>query len=117
MCYNFEHLSTDKTNFADALCKTENRAMDKPNFHPEAVGARIELLRVALGLNQTEFAKEANILRVGVANWEAGRQRPGFDAAEKICDRFGVTLDWIFLGREETLRFEAIKLIRKDAFS
>lgn len=78
---------------------------------PQAVGERIRNLREALGLSQTEFAKQAGLVRAAVATWERGAQRPGIALAQKITDRYGVTLDWIFLGRVNTLRHDMIGLL------
>ena len=76
-----------------------------------AVGERIKLLRDSLGLSQTEFAAGAGLVRAAVATWERGAQRPGIALAQKITDRYGVTLDWLFLGRTHTLRHDMIGLL------
>ncbi len=80
--------------------------MDKSPYHPECVGKRITKLRESEGMTPTEFAKAAELPRSSLANWEAGRQRPGFKDAGSICRRFGVTSDWLFFGMTETLRHE-----------
>ena len=80
--------------------------MSDAPYERNAVGERVRLLRESLGLTPTEFASKANLPRPGVSNWESGRQRPGFKDAKSICDVYGVTLDWLFLGRIEGLRYE-----------
>lgn len=81
------------------------------SYSAEMVGQRIKLLRNALNLNQTEFAEKAKLNRSSVALWELGRQRPGIPPAQRICDVFGVTLDWVFLGRRHTLKHEIAELL------
>lgn len=80
-----------------------------------AVGERIRLLRDALGMSQTDFAKQAGLERAAVATWERGAQRPGIPLAQKITDRYGVTLDWLFLGRTNTLRHDLAGLLSDKA--
>ena len=43
--------------------------------------------------------KAVGITRGSIANWKAGRCKPGVDALVKLADYFGVSLDY-FLGRE-----------------
>ncbi len=88
---------------------------DVEAYSAEMVGQRIQQLRTALKLNQTEFAERAKLNRSSVALWELGRQRPGIPPAQRICDVYGVTLDWIFLGRRHTLRHEIVELISDSA--
>ncbi len=40
-----------------------------------AVGARIRLIREALGMSQEDLAKKTSLVRTSVVNIEAGRQR------------------------------------------
>lgn len=77
----------------------------------QAVGERIRILRDALEMSQTDFAKQAGLARAAVATWERGAQRPGIALAQKITDRYGVTLDWLFLGRTHTLRHDMAGLL------
>lgn len=85
-------------------------------YSADEVGKRIEHLRRALKLSQTEFAAKAKLNRSSVALWELGRQRPGIPPAQRICDVYGVTLDWIFLGRRHTLKHEIAELLSSTEF-
>ncbi len=78
---------------------------ESAKYTAEAVGKRVEALRKTTGLNQTDFASRAKVVRESVSLWERGKQRPGIGPAQKLADTYGVTLDWIFLGRKETLRY------------
>jgi transcriptional regulator with XRE-family HTH domain len=69
-----------------------------------AIGARLALTRRALGYSlQTEFvATFAPFFNVSIQRWnnyEKGRQRIGVDVAAALCARWGLTLDWIYLGK------------------
>ena len=75
-------------------------------YSAEVVGRRIERLRNAYGLTQTDFAQRVGVLRESVSLWERGKQRPGIGPAQRIADSYNVTLDWIFLGRLGTLQFQ-----------
>lgn len=73
-------------------------------YNPVAVGARLRLIRDAHELSQSEFAVKAGISASALANWEQGQSRPSIGSAQCIATAFELTLDFIFLGRVETLR-------------
>lgn len=64
----------------------------------EDIGRRVLALRNALGHNQTAFAKLTGLSQSALANYEAGHRRPDLDAAFKLVNRTGITLDWLYLG-------------------
>ena len=81
-----------------------------------AIGARLILTRQVLGLDQTEFAKRAGIAKSTYNQYESGTNQPRIQEAHKICDQFGLTLDWIYRGDHSGLRYElanAIKNVRQ----
>lgn len=51
-------------------------------------GAKLESLRIALGLSQLELAKRVGLTRTSVCNIEAGRQRILLDDVEKFAAAF-----------------------------
>lgn len=63
-----------------------------------AVAARIKSLRVKEGLNQATFAQSLGVKVTQYNNWETGLRQPSVAAAIKICETYGVTLDWLFRG-------------------
>jgi transcriptional regulator with XRE-family HTH domain len=72
-------------------------------MRPERIGHRLRLLREALGLQPAEISDMLGIERTYWSRFEGGR-RPITDAvAALLVDRFGVTLDWIVLGRWDRL--------------
>ena len=56
-----------------------------------ALGARIRIIREALGVNQDELAKKIGMKRASVANIEAGRQRFLLDGVEDFAKALGTT--------------------------
>ena len=57
----------------------------------QAFGARLRMIRDALGINQTELAKRIGLERVSATNIEIGRQRIRLDQVESIAKALGTT--------------------------
>lgn len=86
-----------------------------PETSPVEIGQRLELARHVLGLQQNEFAAGAGIPRNTYNQYERGKKRPDIDNGIAIALKYGLTLDWIYLGDPSGLRYttaEAIKSIR-----
>lgn len=66
-------------------------------------------------LTVAEFSKETGINRTMWHNIEAGFSRIGVDAAMKLCERFYITLDWIFRGEERFLTKGFVDQLAKAA--
>lgn len=62
----------------------------------EAIGRRLRLARLATGLNQKQYARSAGLAYTTYNNWESGLSRPELDAAHKLCDVYGLSLDWLY---------------------
>ena len=56
-----------------------------------ALGARIRIIREALGLNQAEMAQRIGLERVAFTNIEIGRQRIRLDQVEAIAKALGTS--------------------------
>jgi len=74
------------------------------NTDPRIVGRRILAVRTAHGMSQSELANKCGFSITALSNWENGRQRPALESAEKIVNLFDLTLDYLLLGKSETLR-------------
>lgn len=57
----------------------------------QAFGARVRMIREALGLNQGELAKRIGLTRTSVTNIEAGRQEVDLDRAASIAAALGTS--------------------------
>ena len=64
------------------------------------MGERLQKLRKAAGLSQAALAKAAGVPLGTLRGWEYGRRTPLLDAAAKLADALGCTLDEL-AGRAE----------------
>lgn len=65
---------------------------------PGRIGHRLMLLREAIGLRPSEMADLLGIDRVTWLGFETGMQPITIGVAALLVHRFGVTLDFVFLG-------------------
>ncbi|MFS8180865.1 helix-turn-helix domain-containing protein [Pseudovibrio denitrificans] len=70
---------------------------------PEAIAERVKWLREHLGLQQNEFATSIGMTRTQVNNWERATGRLSLNGAMQINNVYGTSLDFLFLGRADTL--------------
>jgi len=85
------------------------------NTDPRVVGRRILDARTAHGYSQSKLAKICGFSITALSNWENGRQRPALESAEKIIDLFDLTLDYLMLGKAETLKHSVFLHLRQMA--
>ena len=64
----------------------------------QAIGARIAMVRSALGLTQEDLAKKIGFERTSVVNIEAGRQRILLHTAAEIAAALGMTIKHLMKG-------------------
>lgn len=62
------------------------------------VSQRVLLLRLALGMNQSEFARFIGIKKPSYNQQESGLYLPSIQTALSIDERTSCTLDWIYKG-------------------
>ena len=68
------------------------------------IGDRLRLFRERwMGISGTAMAERYNMRQSRYSNWENGQRRLSLDFAFQLYLEHGVTLDWLYLGREETL--------------
>lgn len=67
------------------------------------LGKRISTYRTARRLSQEEVAERLAVSRQAVSKWETDRAVPELDKLVALSDLFGVTLDQLVKGEEETL--------------
>jgi DNA-binding transcriptional regulator YiaG len=65
----------------------------------EMMGERLQRLRKAVGLSQSQLAAAAAVPLPTLRNWEQGRRMLGLDDAVKIADVLGIPLD-VLAGRD-----------------
>jgi DNA-binding XRE family transcriptional regulator len=71
-------------------------------------------MREALGIKkQKDFAEQADISPNTYNQWEKGKVYPDLQYAIRLCDQYGITLDWIYLGDPSGLPYHIAKLLNK----
>lgn len=71
-------------------------------FDPIACGNRIRTLRQQKNLTQEQLAEELSIFYKYVSKIENGNSTASLDLLIDIADYFGVTVDYLLLGRTNT---------------
>lgn len=60
------------------------------------------------GVTSYKVAKEAGVTQTALSNWKSGRSTPTTKTLQKIADYFGVTIDYLMTGKEESEEKEPI---------
>lgn len=69
----------------------------------ESVADRLIWVREFFDLKQKDFAKSIDVSQAQLSNWERAMNRMSLEGALKIRKVYGVSLDFLFLARAETL--------------
>lgn len=67
------------------------------------IGTRLGAAREALGWTQKDFAEAVELSPQAWNNWEKGRQLIPPESALRFCERFGLTMDFIYAGKLDAL--------------
>jgi transcriptional regulator with XRE-family HTH domain len=62
------------------------------------IAARLTLLRKALRLSQAELCRQTEIAPNQWNQFETGKRRITLEVAAKLKERYGASLDWIYVG-------------------
>ncbi|WP_110815813.1 helix-turn-helix domain-containing protein [Pseudoroseicyclus aestuarii] len=81
-------------------------------MRPERIGYRLMLLREALELRPAEIADALGIERTYWSRFEGGKRPITDTTAALLVDRFGVSLDFLILGRWDRLPLELAQKMR-----
>lgn len=77
---------------------------EKPDDLKEAVGRRLQALRLAQGFKTIRgFVNEMGFDEKRYDKWEKGKALIPPLFAEALVDRYGITLDWLYIGRKTNL--------------
>lgn len=63
------------------------------DFDKKAIGERIKEYRLKNGFTQSDLAKEANITRIALGNYERGERIPTIDIFARIAMALNVSID------------------------
>jgi hypothetical protein len=76
------------------------------------IGARLASVRTGFSdLSQKAWAERHTFRDTQWNNWEKGTRRIPVEAAEKLCEIYGLTLDFIYRGRRDGLSETASKTV------
>lgn len=66
------------------------------------------------GVTSYKVAKEAGVTQTALSNWKSGRSTPTTKTLQKIADYFGVTIDYLMTGKEESSGTKKVSLTPRD---
>ncbi|WP_226560763.1 helix-turn-helix domain-containing protein [Salipiger thiooxidans] len=76
---------------------------DDADFRFSEIGQRLKAVRTHFQMGSKEFAEQADVSAKSYSQWETGSGRISVDGAMKLQARYGISLDFIYLGRVDTL--------------
>lgn len=95
----------------DALPLGHDDAVQNPPHHRDEIARRLRATRLALGLRPSELCQATGIGTSTYSQWEAGLRMPDVLQILPICERFGLTLDWIYRAQISGLAYDlAVKI-------
>jgi len=78
----------------------------------QEIGARLTAIRRAYSdLSQRDWSRKHGFSVTQYNNWEKGVRRIPLEAAEKLCDLYGLNLDFIYRGKRDGLSARALKVL------
>jgi len=79
----------------------ERRNTNPRKEKTQEIYRRLELFMKSRGISQSEFAKTLGISSGNVGDWKRGKSAPGVGVLIEIAKRFGISLDWLILGKTD----------------
>lgn len=87
-------------------------AMPESEFPYADIGRRLEAIREGYSdLSQKAWAQKHGFNPTQYNNWAKGSRRIPVDAAEKLCNLYGLTLDAIYRGRLDGVSEKSRKML------
>lgn len=65
------------------------------------IGQRIQELRKNKYLSQEEMAEQLEVSKQSISKWELDKAVPGIDKIIRMCELYGVTSDYLLMGKED----------------
>jgi len=84
-------------------------------MYPDSIGQRLQLIRESFGLKPAEMADLLGVERTYWSRAEKGHRAPSDEIAYLLTVRFGVTLDYLFLGKMDKLPLDVAEKLRNFA--
>jgi len=80
-----------------------------PEIRPKRVGARLLALKNAWGITSTEVCHALNIDRSAYTKYEKGERALPPYVAFQFSEYYGITLDYLLVGKDEHLTLEVAR--------
>lgn len=64
----------------------------------QAIGKRLQITREAIGITAAQLCRSLDIKPNRWSQYESGERPITMAVANKLCDTYGLTLDWIYRG-------------------
>lgn len=77
------------------------------------VSQRLRITREVYNKKQGDFALEASIAHNTYNQYESGKRIPSIDNAILLCQKYDLTLDWIYRGETSGLKYSLAEEIMK----
>lgn len=84
-------------------------------MYPDSIGKRLRIIREGYGLKPSEIADILGIERTYWSRFEGGKRVVSNEVAYLLTEKFGVTTDFILLGRWDKLPLDVAERLRKVA--
>lgn len=103
---NVEDFSTTRKRFSRGLLYIEMKRISacfgpmSETQHKQDIGARLRLVREALGYGLREFARKHQLDPTKLNHWEKGKHYPDPAFIRLLWDEHNVTADWVYLDRK-----------------
>lgn len=70
----------------------------KPDEFKREAGKRLAIAESALGLKARAICETINCAQNTWSQWKSGKSTPDLFYMVRFCDKYGITLDWIYRG-------------------
>jgi len=95
---------------ADMKKTTESRIPRE--MYPDRIGQRLRIIREAYDLKPAEIADMLGVERTYWSRFEGGKRAVSDEVAYLLTERFGVTLDFLILGKWDKLPLDVATKLR-----
>lgn len=79
------------------------------------IGRRLRAARQAIGLSQKTLYDTLGIKAAAWNHWESGKRLPDPLAMAELYRRYGITMEWIYVGDPKGLPFGIAQAVLADA--
>lgn len=102
--------SPSSCGLSNAPQNVHHRRMAEADKQYVEIGNRLAAVRQSFSeLNKKDWAEKNGFNTTQYGNWETGLRRIPVESAEKLCNLYGLTLDFIYRGRRDGLSERASK--------